>query len=110
MRNRAADCGTGILLDEMHSGHRDLALVLPAAAEFTHGSDQDCAGVSVDEQLRQFAFRQPFAVSLHDGGDISGLAANGNLPWPGKSRPAILPPEVGPAVFRHFFLAQLANI
>src|SRR5260370_22712573 len=110
MRNRAADCRTGILLDEMHSGHRNLGLVLPAAAELTHGSDQDCAGVSVHEQLWNLALRKPFAVSPHDGSHIGGLAANRNLPRPRKSWPANLPPAVGPAAFPPFLFAQLANI
>src|SRR5260370_21504017 len=109
MRNRAADCRTGILLDEMHSGHRNLGLVLPAAAELTHGSDQDCAGVSVHEQLWNLALRKPFAVSPHDGSHIGGLPANRNLPRPRTGWPAVPPPAVGRAVYRHFVTARPAR-
>ena len=51
LRNCTADCRAGILLNEMHSGHRDLGLVLPATAEFTHGPIKIAPGSALTNSL-----------------------------------------------------------
>src|SRR5262249_5471336 len=69
----------------------DLGLVRPAPAELALRSDQDGAGLRVDEELGDIGGpREPVGVALHDLDDVRGLAFDRDLPRPGERRPATL--------------------
>src|SRR5262249_12399723 len=84
-RKPPADLVRRVLLDEVGTPDRELALVGPASAEFPLGSHQDRAGLRVDKELGPRALRQPLAVLPHDPDDVSRLAAHGDLARPGES-------------------------
>src|SRR5579871_2221392 len=101
-RDRLADGGSRILLDEMRPRYRDLGLVLPAAAELPDRPDQDGAGLGIDEKLWDVVLAHPLRVIGGDGDDIGRFARNRDLPRPGQRRPTVVAVEEGFAIFRHF--------
>jgi hypothetical protein len=54
----------------------DLLLVRPGAAEFALSTDQEAAGLGVDEQLGDLAGGKEAGIVLNDGDDIGGLAGD----------------------------------
>src|SRR5579871_304158 len=100
--DRLADRRARILLDEMRPWYGDLGLVLPATAELPDRSDQDGAGLGIDEELWDVVRAHPPRVVGGDGDDIGRFARNRDLPRPGQRWPTIFALEEGFAVLAHF--------
>src|SRR5205814_1817363 len=58
--HRPADRRPGIFLDEMRARDRDFGLVFPTSAKIPDSTDQDGAGLGVDEQFWNVGLGQPF--------------------------------------------------
>src|SRR6266851_5580474 len=60
--HRPADRRPGIFLDEMRARDGDFGLVFPASAKIPDSTDQDGAGLGVDEQFWNIALGQPLRI------------------------------------------------
>src|ERR1700733_77141 len=57
--HRTADRRPGILLDEMRAGYGDFGLVFPVSAKIPGRTDQNSAGLGIDEQFGDSVLRHP---------------------------------------------------
>ena len=80
----ATDLGGRIFLEEVAPLDRDFSLVGPGTAELALGTDEDHAGLGVDEELRHLRGAEPAGVAGHEGRHVGGLAVEGDLPRPGQ--------------------------
>ena len=62
-----------VFLDEMQTFHRYFLLIRPGAAEFALLADEDRPRIGIDEQFGNGARREPFAIVINDGHNISVL-------------------------------------
>src|SRR6266702_3767910 len=83
-RGRFAHLLRRLFLEEMGPLHHDRLLVGPGSAELALRTNQEAAGLSVDEQLRDQALRQPFRIGLDDRDDVRGLARDRQLARPSQ--------------------------
>src|ERR1700739_3234568 len=81
----------GILLDEMAARHGHFRLIAPAAAELALVSDQNGAGIGIDELFRDVVLSHPTGIGGTQLGNRGGLPVDRDLARPGQGRPAILP-------------------
>src|SRR5437868_9664479 len=88
-RDRLANGGSGILLDEMRPRNRHLGLVFKTPAEIPDTSDQDRAGLGIDEQFRNLALGQPPRIVGYDLHHGRGLSRDRDLPRPRQAPPVV---------------------